>query len=100
MPAALTASQKRYLRGLAHALKPVILLGEKGITPGLLAELDLALSHHELVKVRIPGEDREARETAVTELAERTHAAVVQRIGHVATLYRRNADAAQIALPR
>ncbi len=100
MSAALSASQKRYLRGLAHSLKPVILLGEKGVTPGVLAELDLALSHHELVKVRIPGEDREVREAAVAELADRTRAAVVQRIGHVATLYRRNSDAPQIALPR
>lgn len=100
MPAALTASQKRYLRGLAHALKPVILLGEKGVTPGVLAELDLALTHHELVKVRIPGEDRDVREAAVAELADQTRSAVVQRIGHIATLYRRNSDAPQIALPR
>ncbi|MEZ5544723.1 MAG: ribosome assembly RNA-binding protein YhbY [Lysobacteraceae bacterium] len=100
MPAAISSSQKRYLRGLAHSLKPVILLGEKGVTPGVLAELDLALSHHELVKVRIPGEDRQVREAVVVELAEQTNAAVVQRIGHVATLYRRNPDAPQIALPR
>lgn len=100
MSAPLSANQKRYLRGLAHPLKPVVLMGGKGLTESLLAELDLALEHHELVKVRIAAEDREARGAAVAELAQRSGAHLVQRIGNIACLYRRNADAPQIPLPR
>ena len=100
MSAALTANQKRYLRGLAHPLKPVILMGGKGLTDALLAELALALEHHELVKVRIAADDREARDEVVAELAQRSDAELVQRIGNVACLYRRNPDAPQIPLPR
>ena len=77
MATALGNAQKRYLRGLAHDLKPVLLVGAKGITDNLVAEADGALAHHELVKVR-----------------------VVARIGHVAVLYRRSADKPMIVLPR
>ncbi|MCX7556838.1 ribosome assembly RNA-binding protein YhbY [Xanthomonadaceae bacterium JHOS43] len=100
MSATLSANQKRYLRGLAHPLKPVILMGAKGLTDSLLAELDLALEHHELVKVRITAEDREARDALVAELAQRANAQLVQRIGNIACLYRRNQEAPQIPLPR
>lgn len=100
MSAPLSANQKRYLRGLAHPIKPVILMGAKGLTESLLAELDLALEHHELVKVRITADDREARDATVAELAQRSGAHLVQRIGNVASLYRRNADSPQIPLPR
>lgn len=96
----LTPNQKRYLRGLAHSLKPVILMGAKGLTESLLAELDLALEQHELVKVRIAADDRDARDAIVTELSERSHAHLVQRIGNIACLYRRNPEAPQISLPR
>ncbi len=100
MSAPLSANQKRYLRGIAHPLKPVILMGAKGLTESLLAELDLALEQHELVKVRISAEDRDARDAVVATLAERSGAHLVQRIGNVASLYRRNAEAPQIPLPR
>lgn len=100
MPVALSSHQKRYLRGLAHPLKPVILMGAKGLGDALVAELDLALAHHELVKVKLAAEDREARDALVAELVERSGAALVQRIGNVACLYRPNPDAPQIELPR
>jgi RNA-binding protein len=100
MSVPLKASQKRYLRGLAHDLKPVILMGAKGLGESLLAELDLALEHHELVKVKLAADDREARDALVNELAERSRSALVQRIGNVAVLYRANAEQPQIALPR
>lgn len=96
----LTPNQKRYLRGLAHSLKPVILVGAKGITDSLLAELDLALDHHELVKVRIAAADREARDAGIVELVERSSAQLVQRVGNVVSLFRRNLEATQIPLPR
>lgn len=100
MSAPLNSNQKRYLRGLAHSLKPVILVGAKGITDALLAELELALDHHELIKVRIAAEDREARDAGIATLIERSGAQLVQRVGNVACLFRRNPEAAQIPLPR
>lgn len=93
-------SQIRYLRGLAHPLKPVVLLGGKGVTPGLLKELEQALDDHELIKVRLAGGDRTARSAELVQLVESSHAETVQTIGHVAVLYRRNAEKPQIALPR
>lgn len=100
MPTSLTPSQKRYLRGLAHPLKPVVLIGAKGVTPGVLAEIDGALEHHELIKVKIAADDRDARDAAVEKLAEDTRAALVQRIGNVACLYRRSQESPRIVLPR
>lgn len=96
----LTNSQIRYLRGLAHDLNPVILVGNKGVTPALTREFGAALDQHELVKVKIAGDDREARKQQIEELADGAAAEVVQRIGHTATFFRRNTEAPKIALPR
>ncbi|MFT3791604.1 MAG: ribosome assembly RNA-binding protein YhbY [Rudaea sp.] len=96
----LSNSQIRFLRGLAHDLNPVILVGNKGVTPALLKEFDAALDQHELLKVKIAGDDRDARRQQIDALADEAGAEVVQRIGHTATFFRRNADAPKIALPR
>ncbi len=96
----LSASQRRYLRSSAHALKPVLLLGARGITASVLAELGRALDHHELVKVRLAGADRAERDTQVAALLAASGAELVQQIGHVAALYRHNPDAPRLALPR
>lgn len=100
MAAALSNPQKRYLRGLAHELKPILLVGAKGVTPALLAELDVALEHHELLKVKLAAEDRDTRDEWIAALVEQSKAALVGRIGHTAILYRRSADKPMIALPR
>lgn len=99
MPIALTSAQKRYLRGLAHDLKPVILVGGKGISDGVVAETAGALAIHELIKVKVAAEDRDARDLAIATLAEAADAALIARIGNVAVLYRPHAEAL-IALPR
>jgi RNA-binding protein len=99
-PMSLTSSQKRYLRGLAHAIKPVIMIGNKGITDAVVGEFSVALDHHELVKVKLAGDDRKARAEQVTALGEAGKAELVQSIGKVACFYRRNADAPKIALPK
>ena len=96
----LSSSQIRYLRGLAHPLKPVLLLGGKGVTAGVLKELEQALTDHELIKVRLTGNDRTARAADLAKLIESSHAEAVQTIGHIAVLYRRNDEKPQIALPR
>ena len=100
MSTALTSSQSRFLRGHAHDLKALLQIGAKGLTPAFLAELDAVLEQHELVKVKIGAEDRETRDAMIGEIAEKSGAALVQRIGHVAVLYRPSKDHRQIVLPR
>lgn len=100
MPTVLTAAQNRFLRGQAHGLKAMLQVGGKGITDSLVAEVGDALEHHELIKIKVAGEDREARDAMIGLLARRVDAALVQRIGHVAVLYRPSKDKRQIVLPR
>jgi len=100
MSIALTAAQNRFLRGAAHDLKAMLQVGGKGVTDALVAELDGALEHHELVKVKVAATDRDARDALIGEIARRVDAALVQRIGHVAVLYRPSRDKRQIVLPR
>jgi RNA-binding protein len=85
---ALSEKQRRHLRGLAHELKPVILLGAAGLTDAVARETARALEDHELIKVKAPGGDRNVRDALFVQLAARTGSAVVHRIGHVAVLYR------------
>lgn len=100
MPTELTAAQTRFLRGQAHELKAILQVGGKGITNALVAEIDGALEHHELIKVKVAADDRAAREAIIGEIALRTDAALVQRIGHTAVLYRASKDKRRIVLPR
>ena len=100
MSTELTAAQTRFLRGQAHDLKAMLQVGGKGITDALLAEIDGALEHHELIKIKVAGEDRDARDAMIDTIADRAGAALVQRIGHTAILYRPSRDRRQIVLPR
>ena len=98
--APLTSAQTRFLRGQAHELKALMQIGGKGITDGVIAELNQLLEDHELVKVKVGAADRESRDAMIESLAERCEAALVQRIGHTAVLYRPSKDKRQIVLPR
>jgi RNA-binding protein len=95
----LTEKQRKRLKQLAHPLKPVIALGGSGLTPAVIAETKRALHDHELIKVRFPGVDREARDAALQALANETGSAMVTRIGHVAVLYRPREPLPRILLP-
>jgi RNA-binding protein len=95
----LTEKQRRRLKQLAHPLKPVVLLGNSGLTPAVVAETQRALHDHELIKVRLPGLDRDARDAALTTLAQQTDSVMVTRIGHVAVLYRPREPLPRILLP-
>ncbi len=97
---ALSPSQTRYLRSLAHDLNPVILLGAKGATEAVVKELNLALDIHELVKVKLSGGDKDERQLQIAVLTDGTQAETIHQIGHVVVLFRRNADEPKIALPR
>jgi len=96
----LSTSQKRYLRGFAHDLKPVILVGQKGVTSALLAEFDGALDHHELVKVKLADDDRESRAASIESIRAHSGAELVQAIGKVACFFKRNPDRNQYPLPK
>jgi RNA-binding protein len=95
----LSEKQRRYLRGLAHPLKPVILLGKEGLTDSVAKEAARALHDHELIKVKGLGGDRDARDAAFAALAERTGSALVHRIGNVGVLYRPRPDLKRILIP-
>jgi len=76
------------LKARAHHLKPVVTIGAAGLSEAVLAEVDLALDHHELIKVKIGAADRDARRLLMQALCEKTGADLVQHIGHTAVLYR------------
>ncbi len=100
MSTSLSNPQKRYLRGLAHDLKPIILVGTKGPTDSLLLELDTALERHELLKVKISAEDRDGRDAWIAQLVDKSQSELVGRIGNVAILFRRSKDKPLIILPK
>ncbi|MCC8552960.1 ribosome assembly RNA-binding protein YhbY [Xanthomonas hortorum] len=103
MSIVLTSAQNRFLRGQAHDLKALLQTGGKGVTPAFLAELEEVLERHELIKVKVASEDREAREARdamIADITQKTGSALVQRIGHVAILYRPSKEKRQIVLPR
>lgn len=94
----LTKSQIRYLRALAHPLKPVVFIGQSGVTEAVLKEIDNSLEHHELIKIKIQGAEREERSTMVAHILQMTQAELVQVIGRTGILYRRG-EKARLLLP-
>jgi RNA-binding protein len=95
----LSEKQKKYLRRLAHPLNPIVMLGNAGLTEGVIKELDRALIDHELVKVSARVGARTARDAALDDLAVKTSSEIVQRIGNVGVFYRRSAQMPKILLP-
>lgn len=88
MPVPLSSRERAHLKARAHALEPIVHVGHHGVTASVVAEVDRALTAHELIKVRVGGTDREARERLGDELCERTDAAAVQRVGKIVVLWR------------
>ncbi len=95
----LSDAQRRHLRGLAHHLKPVVIVGQHGLRPTVHEEIDRALDDHELIKVRVGAADREQRHTLIGEITSHNHAELIQCIGHIAVLFRRNRHKPKVALP-
>jgi len=94
----LTARQKSHLKSLCHSLKPVVIVGQKGLQENVLNEIELALDHHELIKIKL-GADRETHKQFISDIGARTGAELVQSIGQTASFYRRNSEAPVIRLP-
>lgn len=95
----LSEKQKKHLRRLGHPLHPLVMLGNAGLTPGVVMELDRALADHELVKVSARVGERGARDAALETLAKQTSSEIVQRIGNIGLFYRRNAQLPKVLLP-
>ena len=95
----LTPKERQALKARAHGLKPVVLLGSAGLTPAVVKEIDRALLAHELIKVKVPGDDRAEREQMFAELADGLSAARVQAIGKLLVLFRPAPDEPEAAAP-
>jgi len=96
----ITRAQQKFLRSKAHHLKPVIWIGQNGLTKSVTAELETALDHHELIKVKLRVEDRELRNQTVDDVCEATQAMKIQGIGSIVSIYRRNEKQPVIELPK
>ncbi len=86
------ASLKQTLKSSAHHLRPVVLLGAKGLTPAVTEETNIALLSHELIKIKINGAEKSDRQRIATELCDALQASLVQLIGHTAIIYRKNEE--------
>ncbi|WP_439257572.1 ribosome assembly RNA-binding protein YhbY [Lonepinella sp. BR2271] len=99
MSMTLSTKQKQFLKGLAHHLNPVVMLGGNGLTEGVLAEIDNALNYHELIKVKVAGADRDTKQLIIDAIVRETQSVAVQTIGHIVVLYRQSEDK-KIQLPK
>ena len=86
------SSLKQQLKANAHHLKPVVMLGNKGLTAAVIEETEIALLSHELIKVKINGAEKADRQRIATEMCDTLHASLVQLIGNTAIIYRKNVD--------
>lgn len=84
----LTPAERRAMRARAHRLHPLVMIGNAGLTPAVLKEIDIALKSHELIKIRMLGEDRVAREHAIDAICDSLDASPVQVIGKMIVVYR------------
>lgn len=84
----LTPAQRRNLRARAHALRPVVFIGDKGLSPGVIDEIATSLDCHELIKIRAGDADRDARNALLEKICETLEAAPVQHIGKILVIYR------------
>ena len=88
----LTEKSRRDLRGRGHTLKPVVSIGNSGLSKAVLREIELSLEHHELMKIKIGGADREQRKIIIEKICDTFKAELVQAIGHIALIYRKHPD--------
>lgn len=93
----LTEQQKKCLRGFGHRLKPIIIVGNSGLTKSLLEEFDRSLAHHELMKVKVSGADRETRDDVIQTLCRHAQAELIQRVGNVGLLFKKKPKKSKFA---
>lgn len=88
---ALTQEQKKQFKSIGHHLKPVVIVADNGLTEGLMAELERAINDHELIKVQFRITDRDERRSIIDQLCQNSSCELVQVIGKMALVYRKNA---------
>lgn len=88
----ITQKQKRWLKKQVHHLKPVVAMGQAGLTDAVLKEIEIALAHHELVKIKVTADGREERDAVVQVIATKTGSNLIDRIGHRASFFRANPE--------
>lgn len=91
----LNAAQRRELKARAHPLRPVVMISDAGLTPSVLHEIDVNLKSHELIKIRVFGDDRAARAAMIDDISTKLDAAMVQHIGKILVIYRPRPEDAQ-----
>lgn len=91
----LNSTERRALRARAHALHPMVMIGEAGLTPAVLKEVDIALKSHELIKIRVLGDDRDRRTGIIGEICATLDAAPVQQIGKILVVFRPRPEQAE-----
>lgn len=96
----LNENQKKHLRGLAHKLNPVVMVGQHGLKETIFEEVEIALDAHELIKIKVSVGDREERDAIIQEICTKSNATLVQRVGNIAILFRRNPKRPRIELGR
>lgn len=96
----LSQNQKKFLRGLAHGLNPIIIIGSQGVTDNLMAELERALTHHELLKVKMAAGEREERQAVIDYVVKQTKSQLVQSVGKMFVIYRARPKDSQLTLPK
>lgn len=95
----LTPSERRGLKAQAHHLRPVIMIGEAGLTPPVLKEIDIALKSHELIKIRVLGDDRDRRKGLAGDICTALDASPVQQIGKMLVIFRPRPEQTDAAKP-
>ena len=99
----LNAKQIAHLRGLSHSLNPVVMLGNNGLTDNIVKEIELNLNAHELIKIQVAGDDRDARKLIYIEICAKTNALAVHHIGKQLVIYRASEtvkEKAKIHIPK
>jgi len=96
----LTNNQKKHLRSLAHGLRPIVMVGQQGLSDAVLAELESTMIKHELVKIKVRASDRDEKQEIVEKILSFSKAALVQVIGGVLVIYRPFDENPSIILPR
>jgi RNA-binding protein len=86
----LTEAEKKHLKGKAHHLKPVVMIGQQGMKDTVMEEINKALTFHQMIKIKISGGDKNYRNELVAQISTETDALAIQQIGTIAVLYKRN----------
>lgn len=96
----LNKDQKKYLRSLLHTRGIIIWIGHNGLTANVMTEIEAALDHHELIKIRVRTGDHEQRDRILERICAQTGAEAVQKIGTIVSVYRPNPDKPAIRFPQ